>query len=239
MSPPDTPLSPRSGLSVSRMFGRIAPSYDALNHILSLGLDLVWRSRMAKSVVSLHQNGRILDLCTGTGDQAFAILKKSPNLHVVGLDSAYPMLAIAKKKRKNREVAMVQGSALALPFAARTFDACFCSFGLRNVPGLPIVLEEIRRVLRKEGLLVVLDFFKPASRFEAFFYGVLAPAYIPWFGAKLSGDSKAYRYLVSSVGNFVTKNEFVKILKSQGFIVGWQKRFFFGIAHGMVAFNHG
>jgi ubiquinone/menaquinone biosynthesis methyltransferase len=221
------------------MFGRIAPSYDSLNHILSLGLDLAWRSRMAKSVKGLPQNGRVLDLCTGTGDQAFAILKKWPHLKVIGVDSARPMLAIAQKKRKNRELGMVQASALDLPFEGQAFDACFCSFGLRNVQGLPLVIKEVRRVLKNEGLLLVLDFFKPLSGFERFFYGVLAPTYIPWLGSKLSGDSKAYRYLVSSVGSFVTKDGFVEILKDQGFVLDRQKRFFFGVAHGIVAFYCG
>jgi len=86
------------------MFGRIAPSYDAMNHILSFGMDIVWRSRMAKFVHGLPHAPRILDLCTGTGDQAYAVLRKFPHVRITGIDSARPMLTIGRKKDREGRV---------------------------------------------------------------------------------------------------------------------------------------
>jgi demethylmenaquinone methyltransferase/2-methoxy-6-polyprenyl-1,4-benzoquinol methylase len=217
------------------MFGRIAPSYDALNHILSFGMDIVWRSRMAKVVRELSHAPRVLDLCTGTGDQAYAVLRKSPSARITGIDAARPMLTIGKQKDREGRVAFLQASALHLPFRSGAFDACFCAFGLRNLPNLPTALKEARRVLKPGGLLIVLEFFKPTGWFERLFYEFVAPRYVPRLGAWLAGDAAAYRYLIGSVGLFSTTDQFLEVLENAGFAIIARRRFFFGIAYGLTA----
>ena len=190
---------------------------------------------MAKVVRRFQSAPIVLDLCTGTGDQAYAILRKSPHAKITGIDAAKPMLAIGKQKDRKSQVAFLQASALLLPFQDGTFDACFCAFGLRNLSDLPEALKETRRVLKPGGLLIVLEFFKPTGWFDRVFYHFFAPRYVPWLGSRLAGDAAAYKYLIGSVSSFLTASQFLESLETSGFTLLSRKRFFFGIAHGFTA----
>jgi len=220
--------------SIQEMFNRIAHRYDSLNHVLTFGLDILWRKNIVKT---LPKNGylRVLDICTGTGDQAYSIYKYNPSIKVIGHDFAMDMLKIGKKKFKNFPLYFVKSSVSHLCHPCKSFDASFCSFGLRNIINFKDVLKELNRVLKPEGKLIVLDFFKPTTSFGMFFYLKVGSLYIPLIGRLLAKDYRAYRYLVTSVNSFVSVDDFINELKNYGFETMNVKKFFFGIAYGIVA----
>jgi demethylmenaquinone methyltransferase/2-methoxy-6-polyprenyl-1,4-benzoquinol methylase len=193
---------------VRTMFDRIAPVYDAMNRIMTLGLDVRWR-RLAAEIVSPGE--RVLDACCGTGDLAVAAARRDGV--VTGLDFSERMLERAR--RKAPQIEWVQGDLLALPFGAGSFDAATVGFGVRNVTDLDAALRELRRVLRPGGRLAVLEITRPR--------GVLAPFYRLWFeaivpalGKALPGGS-AYTYLPASVRRFPGPDELVARLEQSGF----------------------
>ena len=147
------------------MFSAIAPRYDLLNRILSLGLDRRWR-RVAIASLGEASSGQVLDVATGTGDLGFAVLK-NPEATVVGVDISESMLVEARNKATRMEVAgritFVRGAAEQLPVESGTFDAAVVGFGVRNFQDLHQALVELRRVLRPGGRLVVLEFGQPKS----------------------------------------------------------------------------
>jgi len=194
---------------VRRMFDRIAPVYDAMNRVMTAGLDRRWRRATVEAVVGAGD--RVLDACCGTGDLAIVALRRTP--HVVGLDFADAMLERAR--RKSGDVEWVRGDMLALPFEDASFDAATVGFGVRNVEDLPAGLRELRRVLRPGGRLGILEITRPR--------GALAPFYRLWFdgavpllGRLLPGGS-AYAYLPASVRRFPGPEELAGLLAEAGF----------------------
>jgi demethylmenaquinone methyltransferase / 2-methoxy-6-polyprenyl-1,4-benzoquinol methylase len=195
--------------AVRTMFDRIAPVYDAMNGLMSAGLDRRWRRITAEAAV--HPGDRVLDVCCGTGDLALAAVGAGGR--VTGLDFSERMLDRAV--RKSSAVEWVRGDALALPFPAETFDAVTVGFGVRNLEDLGRGLHEFRRVLRRGGRLAVLEITRPR--------GVLAPFYRLWFdglvplaGRLLPGGS-AYTYLPASVRRFPGPIEFAELMRRAGF----------------------
>jgi demethylmenaquinone methyltransferase/2-methoxy-6-polyprenyl-1,4-benzoquinol methylase len=191
------------------MFDRIAPVYDAMNRVMTAGLDGRWRRETAAAVVS--PGDRVLDACCGTGDLALAGLQAGGR--VTGLDFSERMLERAR--RKSSEVEWVRGDALALPFEDGSFDAATVGFGVRNLADLERGLAELRRVLRPGGRLGVLEITRPS--------GVLAPFYRVWFdgivpllGKVLPGGS-AYTYLPASVRRFPGPEDLAALLRKAGF----------------------
>jgi len=191
------------------MFDRIAPVYDAMNRVMTAGLDGRWRRETAAAVVS--PGDRVLDACCGTGDLALAGLQAGGR--VTGLDFSERMLERAR--RKSSEVEWVRGDALALPFEDGSFDAATVGFGVRNLADLERGLAELRRVLGPGGRLGVLEITRPS--------GVLAPFYRVWFdgivpllGKVLPGGS-AYTYLPASVRRFPGPEDLAALLRKAGF----------------------
>lgn len=201
------------------MFSDIAPRYDRLNRLLSLGLDQRWR-RGAVRALGLPAGARVLDLCCGTGDLGL-LAASDRGWRVVGADFAGPMLERARAKSAVSSAplrAVLRADAQRLPFAAASFDGALVAFGLRNVESPPRALAELARVLRPGGALGVLEFFRvpnPAWRglFRLYFHG-LAP-----LAARVAGTSRpqAYRYLPNSVDDFVAPPQFRAWMHEAGF----------------------
>ena len=195
--------------AVRTMFDRIAPVYDAMNHVMTAGLDRRWRKETARAVVS--PGDRVLDACCGTGDLALADLQAGAR--VTGLDFSERMLERARAK--SSEVEWLQGDALALPFADGSFDGATVGFGARNLDDLEAGLRELRRVLRPGGRLGILEITRPR--------GLLRPFYKLWFdgliplAGKLVPGGSAYTYLPASVRRFPEAKDFAKLMQSAGF----------------------
>ncbi len=219
------PLQGQTGKSRSRireMFGAIAPTYDLLNHLLSLSVDRWWRWTTVRLALEsldgdVPSQGtrpalRVLDVATGTGDLALAFADRlGPGARVVAVDFAAPMLDFARDKSRRRGIedrlVLAEADGHALPFPDEAFDLATIAFGLRNTEDPEAVLRQMGRVVRPGGCVAVLEFVRPPNSlfrrvFEFYFHRIL-----PRIGGWVS-RSNAYRYLPSSVKTFWTMKEF-------------------------------
>ncbi len=200
------------------MFCDIAHRYDFLNHLLSGNQDVRWRKRAVR-LLGVKSGQRVLDLCCGTGDLSFEILRQQPNCEMISGDFALPMLQIAQEKNLklvSQNSKLVNADALNLPFGEAVFDAASVGFGARNFENTESGLREMHRVLRPGGKLLVLEFMRPQSPLVqkgfAAFNAVLSP-----IGKAVSGHPTAYSYLPQSVGGFYNRVEFADLLRKIGF----------------------
>lgn len=213
---------------VRDMFTRIAPRYDFLNHLLSFSLDKVWRRRTARRFLHIlrRSEARILDVCCGTGDLAFALdsarsraLGPARREPIVGSDFVEAMLVRAGEKAGDRHATVFAAAdALRLPFADSSFDLVTTAFGFRNLANYEDGLREFARILRSGGELGILEFTEPgagplAGIFRFYFRHVL-----PRIGAAISGNSEAYAYLPNSVRKFPSPVELGALMERCGFI---------------------
>ena len=203
----ETGRLPAEGVRV--MFDRIAPVYDAMNRVMTAGLDRTWRRRTAEAAV--RPGDRVLDACCGTGDLAVACARIGGR--VTGLDFSKRMLEHAQ--RKAPEVEWVRGDLLSLPFTDGAFDAATIGFGIRNVEDLERGLRELRRVLRPGGRLGVLEITRPRGALAPFFR-VWFDGIVPLLGRLLPGGS-AYTYLPASVRRFPGPEDLAAAVRSAGF----------------------
>ena len=197
------------------MFDRIAPTYDLLNHLLSANVDRLWRS---KAVRLLELGGRedVLDVCTGTGDLAVAVLEGGAR-SVEGCDFAPEMIRLAKEKAGDR-IAFRVADALDLPYADASFDVATVSFGVRNFHDLDRGLRELARVLRPGGRLLVLEFSRPPNRLIRGVYDTYSMVVLPLIGNLVSGGAdNAYAYLPRSVQSFPGPDALAVRLRDAGF----------------------
>jgi demethylmenaquinone methyltransferase/2-methoxy-6-polyprenyl-1,4-benzoquinol methylase len=204
---------------VAHMFNSISARYDFLNHLLSLGIDRLWR----KKAVRLLQKSRprvILDIATGTGDFALEAMKLNPD-KIIGLDISDGMLAVGRRKVQRRgwasRIEMVNGDSENLPFEENSFDAVIVAFGVRNFENLERGLTEMRRVLKPGGTVSILEFSKPRAFPMKQLYGFYFRAVLPWLGRVVSKHQTAYSYLPDSVAAFPDGNDFLAILKKIGY----------------------
>ena len=194
---------------VRRMFDRIAPVYDVMNRVMTVGLDRRWRRLTVEAVV--QPGFRVLDACCGTGDLAIAAEREGGI--VTGLDFSAEMLGRAR--RKSGTIDWVEGDALALPFPDGTFDAATVGFGVRNVADLEAGLRDLRRVLRPCGRLAILEITQPRGPLKPFF-SLWFDRIVPLLGRVLPGG-KAYTYLPASVRRFPGAEDLAALIATTGF----------------------
>ena len=194
---------------VRTMFDRIAPFYDVMNHVMTVGLDRRWRRLTVESVV--QPGARVLDACCGTGDLAIAAEREGGI--VTGLDFSSEMLVRAR--RKSATIEWVQGDLLALPYGDASFDAATVGFGVRNVADLGAGLRELRRVLRPGGRLAILEITQPRGFLKPFF-SLWFDRIVPLLGRVLPGG-KAYTYLPASVRRFPGAEDLAALIDECGF----------------------
>lgn len=222
----------KSPKRIREMFDRISPTYDLLNHVLSLNIDQRWR-RVAAA--ECPDRGLILDLCCGTADLALAVSEKS-RARIVGADFSLQMLRRGAAKTSGRSFRFVQADALSLPFSGGVFDACTVAFGVRNMSDARRGLDEIRRVLRPDGKAVILEFAVPQTPVIKQMYAVYMTRVMSAVGDAVS-RSRAYRYLSNSVEAWHDPRSFCSLMESCGF--RWPKAhpFTFGIANLYTGFK--
>jgi len=194
---------------VRTMFDRIAPVYDAMNRVMTVGLDRRWRRLTVEAVV--QPGTRVLDACCGTGDLAIAAEREGGI--VTGLDFSSEMLVRAR--RKSGTIEWVQGDVLSLPYDDGSFDAATVGFGVRNVADLRAALLELRRVLRPGGRLAILEITQPQGLLRPFF-SLWFDRVVPLLGRVLPGG-KAYTYLPASVRRFPGAEELAGLIGETGF----------------------
>lgn len=219
--------------SIATMFDRISPKYDALNHLLSLNIDKVWRSKTALEVAKSRPK-TILDLATGTADLAIALAKYNPQAHIVGMDISEKMMEIGKEKVKQQglenQIELRLGDAASLPFDDNGFDVVTVGFGIRNFENREQGLSEIHRVLKPNGHAVILEFSMPEKPPMKQLYRLYFKHFLPIIGKCVSKDPSAYTYLPRSVEAFPKPNDFIRILVENELKNGSAKNLSFGIA---------
>jgi len=205
---------------VTHMFDGISKSYDLLNRIITLGIDVLWRKRVVK-LLQKEQPKSILDIATGTGDLVLELAKINAD-KIIGLDISPGMLEIGKQKVKNKKledrIDMQLGDSEALPFDKETFDGVTIAFGVRNFENLELGLQEIFRVLKPNGALVVLETAVPQNRLLRSLYSLYTQKIMPFIGKLFSKDPSAYQYLSDSAAIFPCGEQFNNILRKNGFI---------------------
>ena len=215
------------------MFDKIAPSYDRLNHALSLGIDRRWR-RTAVDALGIHQPQQILDIATGTGDFALLLAKRIKPQHIVGADISEGMMAVGREKVKEEGLQNVISfqyeDCMQLSFPDGSFDAVTSSYGVRNFQNLDKGLQEMQRVLRPGGHLLIVELTPPPSFPMKQLFWLFAHVVMPLLGRLISHDDSAYTYLPASMQAFPQPEQMEGILRKAGFTEVQWRRFTFGIS---------
>jgi len=218
---------------VEAMFNDIAPKYDFLNHLLSLGIDKIWRRRVIRKIIAEKPND-VLDIATGTADLAIMLVKKLPTVNITGIDLAENMLEVGRTKVNklnfSNKISLKHGDSLCLPFPDESFDAAMVAFGVRNFEDPVRGMSETQRVLRKNGKYFVLEFSLPRSFPMAQLYRFYFKAILPLIGKIVSGHKQAYTYLPESVNAFPDGENFIALMEKAGFTECKFKKLTFGIA---------
>lgn len=214
------------------MFDNIAHRYDFLNHFLSLGIDNWWR-KVAINKLKNTAPKSVLDIATGTGDVAFEVYKRLKPETLIGVDLSEGMLGFAREKAAKRglekNISFVKGDSENLQWQNNSFDAAIVSFGVRNFENLQKGMDEIYRVLKPGGKLVVLEFSKPKKFPVKQLYNFYFSYILPLWGKMISKDQSAYTYLPESVKAFPEGDEFCRIMQRTGFTAVDIKPLTFGI----------
>ncbi len=189
-------------------FDTIARTYDRLNRLMTLGLDRCWRKRALRGV-----QGNVLDVACGTGDMAVSLVERGCT--VTGIDLSEEMLSIARQKAPM--VTFMIADAEHLPFPDASFDAVTCAFGVRNFVHLEQGLNEMLRVLKPGGQLVIIELATPDSPLVKPFYNLYTRRIIPWLGSRIAGNREAYTYLPASIERFPKGDAFLEKIRNSQF----------------------
>lgn len=206
---------------IQQMFDGIAPSYDRLNHLMSLGVDKIWRRRALKEIVDGTQQ-QILDVACGTGDSTIAIaLKAAPGSRITGIDISTGMMEPLMRKAAHEgvhdRIKLLVADALDMPFPDGTFHRVTCAFGVRNFEDKSRGLAEFHRVLKPGGKAVILELSVPSKPWLRQLYDIYFMHILPWIGGMVSGNKEAYRYLPASVHAFPSPSAFCAMMEEAGF----------------------
>lgn len=205
---------------VARMFDGIAHRYDLLNHLFSLGIDVLWRKRCIR-ILRKEKPQTMLDVATGTADFAIEAVRMGLDVHVTGVDISAGMLDRGREKVKARgwdeRIQLIQGDSVALPFEDGTFDVFTVAFGVRNFEDLDGGLRDMFRVLRPGGLGLVLEFSKPRHFPIKQLFGLYFKRIMPTLGRWVSKDPAAYTYLPESVDAFPEGDDFLQHMARAGY----------------------
>ena len=217
---------------VAQMFDNISENYDGLNRVISLGIDIKWRKKVVE-IVGKNNPKQILDIATGTGDLAIMMAKLNPD-KIVGLDISSGMLEVGKQKiaaaNLSNKIEMIVADSEEMPFQDNTFDAITVSFGVRNFANLDKGITEIARVLKHNGVLVILETSNPTKPPFKQGYKLYTNIFLPIIGKLFSKDKVAYSYLSESANSFPFGAAFNNILEKNGFTHTEAKPVTFGVA---------
>lgn len=242
---------------VRSLFSRIAPRYDLMNRLMTLGFDRRWRRLAVRSVLAPRRDGglspeprptgKVLDVATGTGDLAIELLRQDPSLHVVGLDLVPEMLAVARAKASallaptpgqggmGGSLDLVEGDALRLPFGDGEFDVVVTGFAMRNVLDIPCAFGEMARVTRPGGRVACLELAKPRAPVFRRLFALYFFRLVPLLGRIMAGETAAYTYLPHSLSVFLTPDQIVEVMRS----AGWRDVRYRRLMLGTVALHTG
>lgn len=207
------------------MFSAIAQCYDRCNHLFSLGIDHLWRRRLAREL-GLSAEQAVLDVCCGTGDMAFALLRHSPVRQVIGVDCSERMIQLAQEKRMlvmagqrmmGKTARFAVADATALPYADGVFDAVTCVFGLRNIPDRPTALKQMHRILKPDGHVGICEFSLPVNAAMRAGYWFYLSRVMPLAGRLVVGDAAPLRYLAESIRRWDADVRLEEDLRRAGF----------------------
>ena len=206
---------------VREMFANIAPTYDKLNHVLSLNVDKLWRRHALREIVDGTPQ-RILDVACGTGDSTISIAKAAAaGTEIIGADISEGMMALVKGKAEKagvgERITLQVADGEDLPYRERTFDRVTCAFGIRNFEHKERGLSEFLRVLKSGGKAVILELSVPQNRLVRWAYDLYFLHILPGIGGAVSGDRAAYKYLPASVHNFPSPSDFCRMMEAAGF----------------------
>jgi demethylmenaquinone methyltransferase / 2-methoxy-6-polyprenyl-1,4-benzoquinol methylase len=229
----------RDAQKVGQMFSDIAARYDLLNHLLSLGLDIGWRKRLAKETGKISCKS-ILDVCTGTGDMAIELCRFwKGEAHVEGLDFSRGLIEVGREKVKKAKlddrISFREGNAEMLPYKNDQFDAVTITFGLRNINDRLKALKEFHRVTRPGGCFLCLEFSQPKNPVLAKTYLLYLMKIVPLVAKIFGSDPAAYKYLGKTIREFPPPGELVDLIAS----AGWRKVSYHQLAGGIVALHRG
>ena len=224
---------------IQQMFDGIAPDYDRLNHLMSLGVDRSWRRRALREIVDAERAQSILDIACGTGDFSLAIAgRMHPDSRITGLDLSEGMLAVMRDKVAKAglqdRIGCEQGDSEAMRFADASFDVVTIAFGIRNFAHREAALQEILRVLKPGGHLVILELSVPENRILRWGYNLYFKHFVPWIGGLISGDKAAYTYLPASVQAFPGRREWTATMAHCGFAQVRHRAFTLGLCRMYV-----
>lgn len=202
--------------AVRETFGRIAGTYDALNRMMSWGVDVRWRRRAVAALARELPEGVVVDLCAGTLDLTAEIVRVMPGRQVLALDFAREMLVAGRQKLASSRVQVGVADAMRLPLADRSVAGLVCGFGLRNLVDARRGIAEMHRVVKPGGVVVLLEFFRPVRSVTRAFHAVYARGVLPVVGGAVSGDGAAYRYLAASMKGFLAREEVESVMVEAG-----------------------
>ena len=223
--------------SIRKLFNSVAPTYDFLNHLLSLRRDVSWRREAIRELDGFQ--GFILDVATGTADLAMeALSREEHSRSVMGLDFSEAMLRAAQQKLQKRHLSdrifLSLGDAVSLPFRDGSFSASMIAFGLRNIPEKDRALREMVRVTREGGRVILLEFTLPRKGVMKILYPIYFTKILPWVGGRVSGDKGAYAYLPESVFRFRYPEDYEELMRRSGLDQVHSRHLTFGIVSLMV-----